>query len=95
MDRLRQIIFDIYVELYENSIPRGDFKVMYENAITLPNGNKDIPTSQYTIDSDLMDNIIKQHLISNDLDASTRKIILMEMYCGYSPLRSFKENERY
>lgn len=92
MDRLRQIIFDIYVELYENSIPRGDFKVMYENAITLPNGNKDIPTSQYTIDSDLMDEIVKEHLIINNLDATARKIILMEMCCGYSPLRSFKED---
>ena len=89
MDRLKQIIFDIYIDIYDNSIPRGDFKVMYENAITLPNGNKDIPTNQYMIDSDLMDNIIKKHLRCNNLDDVSRKIILMEMCCGYSPIRNF------
>lgn len=91
MDDLRNIIFDIYVELYDNTIPRGDFKMMYAESDILPNGNKDIPCNLYTIDSDIMDNIIKKHMTINHLGENERKIILMEMSLGYVPLRSFNE----
>lgn len=93
MSDLKNIIFDLYVELYENTIPRGDFMTMFHQSEYLPNGNKDIPCNLYTIDSDLMDDIIKKHMVQNNLSESDRKIILMEMSFGYVPLRSFIKNK--
>jgi hypothetical protein len=95
MDRLKQIIFDIYIDIYENTIPRGDFMAMYSQSEYLPNGNKDILCNLYTIDSDLMDDIIKKHMVQHNLSENDRKIILMEMSFGYVPLRSFVKDKNY
>ena len=52
---LKNIVFDIYRELYANSEPKADFDILVENAEIMSDGRKYIPYNDYEIDGDLMD----------------------------------------
>ena len=89
---LKNIVFDIYRELYENSEPKADFDILVENAEIMSDGRKYIPYNDYEIDGDLMDEIINKHMIRNRLNKFDKQAIRIEILLGYSPKKK-KKNE--
>lgn len=87
---LKNIVFDIYRELYENSEPKADFDILVENAEIMSDGRKYIPYNDYEIDGDLMDEIINKHIIRNRLNKFDKQAIRIEILLGCSPKTKFK-----
>ena len=86
---LKNIVFDIYRELYENSEPKADFDILVENAEIMSDGRKYIPYNDYEIDGDLMDEIINKH-IRNRLNKFDKQAIRIEILLGCSPKTKLK-----
>ena len=87
---LKNIVFDIYRELYENSEPKADFDILVENAEIMSDGRKYIPYNDYEIDGDLMDEIINKHMIRNRLNKFDKQDIRIENLLGCSPNTKIK-----
>ena len=87
---LKNIVFDIYRELYENSEPKADFDILVENAEIMSDGRKYIPYNDYEIDGDLMDEIINKHMIRNRLNKLDKQAIRIEILLECSQKTKFK-----
>lgn len=83
---LRNVMFDIYRELYLNSEPSADFDYLVESAEVMEDGRKKIPYEDYEIDKDAMENIIHKHIYNNGLSENEQKSIRVAIYLGYSPM---------
>lgn len=83
--QLKDILTDIYRDLYKHSTPVGDFDLIMECAEVDSEGRKIIPYNDYTIDDKVMDNIIEMHLRANRLNSIDRKTIKIYSYLGCSP----------
>ena len=90
---LKDIVFDIYRELYANSEPKADFDELLRSAEILPDGRKNIHYENYEIDDILMDEIVEKHLKLNKLNRSDRGAVKFEVYLGASPKTKIKEYE--
>ena len=81
----RNILLDIYRDMYKYSTPKGAFDVILANAEIDSDGRKIIPYNDYEIDEDVMKNIINMHILANRLNKSDSKCITMHSYLGCSP----------
>ena len=90
---LKDIVFDIYRELYLNSEPSADFDKLVETADILPDGRKDIHYENYEIDGELMDEIVEKHLKENKLSHKDRGAVKFEVYLGASPKTKINKYE--
>lgn len=90
---LKDIVFDIYRELYANSEPKADFDELLKSAEILPDGRKDIHYENYEIDDVLMDEIVEKHLKLNKLNHKERGAVKFEVYLGASPKSKMKCND--
>lgn len=82
---LKDIVFDIYRELYSNSDPPASFDDLYENAIIDEQGRKNIDYLSYEIDDELMNEIIEKHCKDNKLKDKEKSAIKINVYLGCSP----------
>lgn len=82
---LREILIDIYRDMYRNSTPKGDFDAILENAEVNADGVKIIPYNDYEIDEEIMESIINMHIVANRLKNSDKKNIRLCSYLGCSP----------
>lgn len=90
---LKDIVFDIYRELYANSEPKADFDELLESAEILPDGRKFIRYEDYEIDGKLMDDIVEKHLKENKLSRKDRGAVKFEVYLGASPKTKIEKDE--
>ena len=90
---LKDIVFDIYRDLYKNSTPSADFDELLESAEIMEDGRKNIHYENYEIDGDLMDEIIEKHMKENKLKKDERTAVKINVYLGASPVTKRKENE--
>lgn len=81
----RDILLNIYRDMYHHSTPQGDFDEILAKAELDSDGAHIIPYNEYEIDGDLMDNIIEMHMLANRLTKAERKIIKIHSYLGCSP----------
>lgn len=88
---LKDVLFDIYRELYSKSTPSADFDELYETAPLDEMGRKVIDFTSYEIDGDLMDEIIKKHCKENRLRKIEINSIRFNVYLGCSPKTRRKE----
>lgn len=90
---LRDIVFDIYRELYLNAEPSADFDLLVESAEIMQDGRKNIHYENYEIDGELMDEIVEKHLKENKLNPRERQAVKFEIYLGASPMTKRNKNE--
>ena len=90
---LKDIVFDIYRELYINAEPSADFDKLLESADILLDGRKDIHYENYEIDDELMDEIVEKHLVENKLSRRERGAVKFEVYLGASPKTKIRKDE--
>ena len=90
-ERFKEIVHDIYVDLYDNATPKASFDELFENA-TFEDGIRDIGNENFTIDHDLMFNILHEHGDRNMLDEEDFKKVEIEVLLGYSP-KSVKDGK--
>lgn len=83
--KLKDIILDIYRELYEKSTPSVDFDMLVENAEIDEFGRKIIPYDDYEIEGELLSEIINKYISKNKLKKIDAQIIKCEVYLGVSP----------
>ena len=76
---LKNIVFDIYRELYENSEPKADFDFLVENAEIMSDGRKYIPYNDYEIDGDLMDEMVEDFRNGISLNDGECKSSILEI----------------
>jgi hypothetical protein len=91
---LKDIVFDIYRELYKKSTPSADFDELVENAEIGDDGRKIIPYMDYYIDDDEYKSIVDKYISrykrrgKNFTDS-----IKFNAYLGCGPTSS-KKNEK-
>ena len=90
---LKDVVFDIYRELYINSEPSADFDQLVESAEIMEDGRKNIHYENYEIDGELMDEIVERHLKENKLKDRERQAVKFEIYLGASPMTKRNKNE--
>lgn len=90
---LKDVVFDIYRELYINSEPSADFDQLVESAEIMEDGRKNIHYENYEIDGELMDEIVERHLKKNKLKDRERQAVKFEIYLGASPMTKRKLKE--
>lgn len=90
---LKDVVFDIYRELYINSEPSADFDQLVESAEIMEDGRKNIHYENYEIDGELMDEIVERHLKENKLKDRERQAVKFEIYLGASPMTKRKLEE--
>lgn len=90
---LKDVVFDIYRELYINSEPSADFDQLVESAEIMEDGRKNIHYENYEIDGELMDEIVERHLKENKLKDRERQAVKFEIYLGASPMTKRKLGE--
>lgn len=83
---LKDIMFDIYRDMYKNSEPSVDFDVLVELAEVSDDGRKIIPYENYFIEKSMYDKIIEEHILLNGLDENEKKAILINSALGCSPM---------
>ena len=91
---LKEILFDIYRDLYANSEPKADFDELVNNAEVDSEGRKIIPYNDYEIDDELMDRIVETHLRANRLSSIDRGRLKISVYLGCGPRTKFKEENK-
>ena len=82
---MREVIWDIYEELYANSEPKTDFDELVKSAQKNEKGEKIIPFENYFIEQELMDEIIEKHLKNKRLTKLAKNAIKVNVYLGVSP----------
>ena len=90
---LKDVVFDIYRELYINSEPSADFDQLVESAEIMEDGRKNIHYENYEIDGELMDEIVERHLKENKLKDRERQAVKFEIDLGASPMTKRKLEE--
>ena len=90
---LKDVVFDIYRELYLNASPSADFDQLVETAEIMPDGRKNIHYENYEIDGELMDEIVERHLKENKLKDRERQAVKFEIYLGVSPMTKRIEDD--
>lgn len=90
---LKDVVFDIYRELYLSATPSVDFDFLVETAEVMPDGRKNIHYENYEIDGELMDEIVERHLKENKLKDRERQVVKFEIYLGASPMTKRNKNE--
>ena len=90
-DKIKNIIYDIYRDLYANSSPKGDFDKLVAEAEVDSEGRKIIPYMNYEIEQNKMDEIIDEHCNKNSVKRYVKDIIKANVYLGCSPLTKLKK----
>lgn len=89
IDRLTELVYDIYRELYKNATPKGDFDELVANALINDRGEKEIPFNDYEICSykmeDIVDEMMKRKSCGMILKPHEKKSIRFQVYLGCSP----------
>ena len=88
---LKDILFDIYRDLYKNSSPSADFDVLVETAELDEHGRKIIPYDKHFIDKDLSEEIVNKHISMNGLSDREASAIKIESCLGCAPM--FKQEK--
>lgn len=82
---IKNIILDIYRDLYANSEPKADFDELCDNAEIDSEGRKVIDFMAYEIDGELMKDIIDKHCKQNKLKERDINSVNVNVYLGCSP----------
>ncbi len=90
---LKNIVFDIYRELYANATPSADFDELYENAPINDNGQKVINFDNYEINGKIMEEIIQKHCKKNKISKREENMVSVTIYLGASPRTKKEDNE--
>ena len=83
--KIEDLMDAIYSELYANSTPYADWKKLIDNAELNEWGQKVIPYSEYEIDEDLYNTIVKKHLKDCKLPKWRKEAISRGILLGCSP----------
>lgn len=84
-DKLLDIVYDIYREMYQRAEPSADFDLLVETAEVV-DGKKVIPYTSYKIDDNLMMEILNRHLSNHKLTRQEKDAIKFEVLLGVSPM---------
>lgn len=93
--KLKEILFDIYRDLYKASEPSADFDYLVETAEIDKYGRKIIPYDKYFIDQTIMESIIQNHMVKNKLTKREKNAISFEIYLGCSPTQKREVNNGF
>lgn len=82
---LKEIVLNIYRELYQKATPSADFDQLLEDAKVDDEGRKVIDYESYYLDSDVYDEIVKRHIKENKLTGFDKTAVQFEVYLGVGP----------
>lgn len=85
MNKEDKIIHDIYVDLYKNAIPQGDFEELLANATINEFGQKVIPYMDYEIYPADYEYILNKHLKGKRITKLKQMMIKNSIHLGVSP----------
>lgn len=88
--KIKDIVWDIYRDLYAHSEPQGDFDMLVDNAPIMDDGRKYIPYDDYEIEQDVMMEIINRHLSLHKLRKIDKQSIRASILLGCSPKTKIK-----
>lgn len=88
----REIIIDIYREMYANSEPPVSFDYLMENSPKDEEGRIIIPYMDYYLDEATQKKILNKHLSKNRVSKENAKAIQFNVWLGCSP-NSYKKDK--
>lgn len=83
--KIKDLMHNIYCELYANSTPYADFKKLVNTAELNDLGQKIIPYDKHEIDEDLYDKIVNKHLKESKFPKWRKEAISRGILLGCSP----------
>ena len=92
LNKIEQIVWNIYRELYQNAEPKADFDELFNNAELNESGQRIIPFENYFIDEDLAKEIVEKHLKGRRLTPLSKSAVKANVYLGVAPAFKKKEN---
>lgn len=94
-DKLLKILFDMYEEAYQNSIPKASFYELYENAPIDKDGRKVIDFKAYECEEVILKEILDKRLNDKKLRLSEfeKRSLQFQYWLGCSPkTKNFNPN---
>lgn len=83
--KIKDLMHNIYCELYANSTPYADFQKLIDTAELNDLGQKIIPYNKHEIDQDLYDIIVNKHLKESKFPKWRKESISRGILLGCSP----------
>lgn len=83
--KMNKILWNIYRDVYACSNPSISFDTLYRQSRLDDKGNKIIPCNEYEIEGELLDDIVKYHLLQYGIDNKMKTEIMLQVYLGYIP----------
>lgn len=93
MTKDERICWEIYRDLYDNAEPKANFDELVANAKINERGQKEIPYTDYQINSDLFDEIFEKHMKKNKIPQRTQRAFRFEIYLGCGPSTKISDDE--
>ena len=93
-EKLKEVLFEIYRDLYRYSTPSADFDKLVEEAPRDEHGRKVIDYDSYLLDEDVYDEIVRKHLDNTKgLTQRDKQVLKTEAYLGCGPRSVYKKRE--
>ena len=84
-NKIDEVLYDCYRELFANSNPKGDFDALVEAATINDRGQKEIPFMDYEIDEDVFQQILVDTLKKHKVPKRLHRSFSVAIHLGCSP----------